>query len=102
MNLSSIAVHKASPAKPPANARLVQAAHQFEALLLESLITAMEKGFALPGEASPLGTQGYGQLGAQALASGLSAAGGIGISTFVIHKLMKTNPISRAPEAEKS
>jgi Rod binding domain-containing protein len=73
----------------PADPKLVRAANQFESLLLESLIRSLDKGFALPGGDQVLGSQGFGDLGVQALASGITSAGGLGISALVLRNLLK-------------
>jgi len=72
---------------------LERAAHQFEALLLESLINSLEKGFSVPGGSQTLGTQGYSQLATQNLAGALSQAGGWGISALVTRSLLKTQGV---------
>jgi len=90
MNPISFPHPAAMPTDPARDPRLARAAYQFEALLLETLIGSLEKGFALPAKDNPLGASSYGELGVQALAGAVSRAGGIGLSAFVMRNLQKT------------
>ena len=98
MNAVQITPHAVKPAADP---KLVRAANQFESLLLESLIRSLDKGFALPGSDQILGSQGFGDLGVQALASGLTAAGGLGISRMVLRNLVKIQANSQHSLSQK-
>jgi Rod binding domain-containing protein len=98
MNSIPISAHLVNRAADP---KLARAAHQFESLLLESLIRSLDKGFALPGGDQVLGSQGFGDLGVQALASGLTAGGGLGISAVVLRNLMKTEAKHHPSKAAK-
>jgi Rod binding domain-containing protein len=75
--------------------KLVKAARQFEALLLESLLGPMERTFsALPGGANQAGSDTYNSLGVQALSAGLAASGGLGIASMIVRNLMKNHGIA--------
>jgi Rod binding domain-containing protein len=74
------------------HSRVAKAAQDFEALLLTSLLAPLEKSFsAVPGESSsPAGSEDYGYMGVQALASALAGTGGIGIARLVLRQLKST------------
>lgn len=89
--MSSILPAAASPptSNPAPPARLLHAARQFEALLLETLLGPVEKTFAsVPGAEDPSAAS-YQSLGAEALASGLAGRGGLGIADLIVRSLMK-------------
>lgn len=76
----------ATPAPRPG--RGAQAARDFEANLIGSLLESMEKSFAnLPGESTLPGTDNYNYMGTQALAQGLAAHGGFGIAAMISRHL---------------
>lgn len=82
--------------KPPS--RTVKAAQEFEAQLLSTLLRPLEKSFsAVPGEDSGANSDGYADMGIQALATALSASGGIGIAKMVARQLMSTEVSGGAP-----
>jgi Rod binding domain-containing protein len=69
--------------------RVVHAAHQFEAILLNSLLGSLEHSFsALPGKKADSIADNYHAMGMQALASSLAAGGGMGIATMIIRNLL--------------
>jgi Rod binding domain-containing protein len=74
-----------SPATPlPTLARGANAAREFEAQLIGSLLESMEKTFAaLPGQGDMTGSDDYNYLGTHALAEGLAARGGFGIAAMI-------------------
>jgi Rod binding domain-containing protein len=76
----------------PAEVRkVVEAAHQFEAAMLESFLQPMEKAFStLPGgnDENGLGVSGFSDMGTQAMASAISQAGGIGIADMLVRNLL--------------
>lgn len=80
-------------ATPPASEksdpqRLVRAAHQFEAVLLNQLLGSLEHSFSLLGEKkTDAGSDQYHFLGVQALASSIAAKGGIGIADMIVRNL---------------
>jgi Rod binding domain-containing protein len=71
--------------------RVMRAAHQFEAVLLNSLLGSLEHSFsALPGKKSDSIADNYHAMGMQALASSLAASGGLGIANMIAHNLLYT------------
>ena len=74
------------------HSRVAKATQDFEALLLTSLLAPLEKSFsAVSGESSaPAGSEDYGYMGVQALASALAGTGGIGIARLVLRQLKST------------
>ena len=81
-----IASVTAQPAPP---ARLVKAAKQFEALLINTLLGPMEKTFsALPGQKDVAGDSDYAYMATQALASAMAASGGLGIARMIVRNVM--------------
>jgi peptidoglycan hydrolase FlgJ len=80
-----------TPAPAHSPHRLARAAQDFEGMLLGSLLSPLEKSFsALPGEGSQAGSEQYGYLGVQALASALSKSGGLGLADLVVRQLRST------------
>jgi Rod binding domain-containing protein len=76
-----------STEKAPAE-KLVHAAHQFEALLLNQLLGSLEHTFcALGKDKTELGSDRYQFLGVQALASTIAAKGGLGIADMIVRNL---------------
>ncbi len=69
--------------------RAVKAAHDFEALLLGSLLESMQQGLSgLPGEPEkPAGFGDYGYMANQAIAAAISAGGGVGIAQLLLKHL---------------
>ena len=83
------------------HARIAKATRDFEALLLNLLLQSMVKTFsAVPGgETTAAGSDDYQYMGTQALASALSASGGIGIARLIEHKLAGTEvPLASGTE----
>jgi len=71
-------------------AKVMRAAQDFEAVLLESLLQPLEKTFStVPGTEGQAGSEDYQYLGTQALAMGLASSGGLGIARMLIHNLLK-------------
>jgi Rod binding domain-containing protein len=67
--------------------KLVKAAHEFEAILLESWLEKMNKSFV--GETASLDPahDTVSSLGSQAIAQALAARGGIGIANMILRQL---------------
>ncbi len=85
-SLATVSPGLATAAKLPG--RGAQAARDFEANLIGSLLESLEKTFAaLPGESNLPGAEDYNYLGAQALAAGLAARGGFGIAAMISRHL---------------
>jgi len=73
--------------------KIVRAAHQFEALLLNSLFGSLEHTFsALPGNKLQDESENYHAMGMQALATSLADKGGIGIADMIIRSLSTRQP----------
>ena len=91
----------ASTAEPAPLRKLVKAAQQFEGLLLNTLLTPMEKSFSsLPGQKDVAGADDYAAMSAQALAAAMSAAGGLGIARMIIHNVMIRHEVKSDPSNE--
>lgn len=70
--------------------RVARAAHQFEAVLLNSLLGSLEHSFsALPGKKTDSVADDYHSMGMQALSATLAANGGVGIASMIIRNLMR-------------
>jgi peptidoglycan hydrolase FlgJ len=68
--------------------KLVHAARQFEAILLNQLLGSLEHAFsALGKEKKEAGSDDYQFLGLQALASSVAAHGGLGIADMIVRNL---------------
>ena len=90
----SVSIPFAIPALPsthPAGkVKAEKAAQDFEAVLLSSLLESLQKSFAdTTGESSP-GSDNYAAMGTQALASAISARGGIGIARMILQQWQQT------------
>jgi Rod binding domain-containing protein len=73
-------------------ARLIRAAHQFEAVLLNQMLGALEHTFSTLGkEKTEAASDHYHFLGMQALASSIAAKGGIGIADMIVRSLRQTD-----------
>lgn len=71
--------------------RVVHAARQFEAVLLNTLLGSLEHSFsALPGKKSDSIADNYHSMGMQALASTLADRGGVGIANMIALNLLHT------------
>lgn len=104
MNLSILSPTTGIPgAQPAGKAKAEKAAQDFEAILLGSLLQSLQKSFAGPSEDAPVGSDSYAAMGTQALASAMSAHGGIGIARMILHQWQQTKvPELSAPEVPPS
>ena len=86
------------------NRKALSAAHQFEAVLLNTLLGSLEHSFSdLPGKKAAVGSDNYHYLAMQALASNLSAHGGIGIADMIVRSLQKSGtPATPAANNKKA
>jgi Rod binding domain-containing protein len=90
LSASSSANSAAAPTEAYAQ-RVSHAAHQFEAVLLNSLLGSLEHSFsALPGKKSDSIADNYHAMGMQALASSLASGGGVGIAKMIEGNLLHT------------
>ena len=67
--------------------KLVKAAHEFESILLQSWMEKMNKSFLGTEESQDPAHDTVSSLGTQAIASALSARGGIGIASMILRQL---------------
>jgi Rod binding domain-containing protein len=80
------------PAAPPAaKVKADKAAQDFESVLLTSLLESLQKSFTGNAEDGSPGSDNYAAIGAQALASAMSAQGGIGIARMILRQWQQTN-----------
>jgi peptidoglycan hydrolase FlgJ len=94
-SLLPVALPPAATARLSPSPRLVRAAQQFEALLLETLLAPLEKTFAsIPGGESLSSADSYQSLGAETLATGLSHSGGLGIAAMIIRNFLKNKAVT--------
>ena len=63
--------------------RLVQAAHQFEALMMKELLAPMSRACMEDSEGEDTGV--LGEFASESLAGGLSDRGGMGIADRILH-----------------
>jgi Rod binding domain-containing protein len=92
--MSPAKILPAPPTQPsPTDRKIRHAAQEFEGVLLNTLLSSLEKTFAtLPGTKLETGADQYQSLGAQSLASGLAARGGIGIADLIARSLQSKTP----------
>jgi Rod binding domain-containing protein len=82
--------------------KIAKAAHEFEAVLLNTLLGPLESTFSsLPGKESDAISDNYHSLGMQALTSNLAAKGGFGIAAMIVKSLSKREQAGSASH-EKS
>jgi len=95
MSLSITSASLLSAAAHPAGkAKAEKAAQDFEAVLLGSLLESLQKTFAGTSEDGPAGSSNYTVMATQALASAMSAHGGIGIARLILRQWQQ----SKVPE----
>ena len=73
--------------------KVIHAAHEFEAVLLNTMLGPLEQTFSsLPGKTKDSESDNYHYLGMQALSSALAANSGLGFANMMIHGLLKSGP----------
>jgi Rod binding domain-containing protein len=83
--VSNIVPPSATPAAIAHDAKMVRAARQFEAVLLNSLLGSLQHSFSsLGGKKTDSESTNYDYMGMQALSSALAARGGIGIAQRIV------------------
>jgi len=99
--ISSIAGTAAAPASSNAtpSPKLVKAAHEFEAILLQSWLEKMNQSFVGEGGSLDPGHDTMSSLGTQAIAQAMAARGGIGIASMILRQLQRHGD-SEAPALE--
>lgn len=85
LNISS-AITALPAAQPATKMKAEKAAQDFEAVLLTSLLDSLQKSFAGTADESSAGSDSYAAMGTQALASAISAHGGIGIAGMILRQ----------------
>ena len=79
-----------NPANDPgagASPKLVKAAHEFEAILLQSWLEKMNQSFVGESPSLDPAHDTVSSLGSQAIATALAARGGIGIANMILRQL---------------
>jgi Rod binding domain-containing protein len=92
MNTASTLTSAFMPSTPAAEhaRKIAKAAHEFEAVLLNSVLGPLEHTFAsLPGKEADAVSDNYHSLGMQALTSTLAMKGGVGIADMIVKSLSK-------------
>jgi Rod binding domain-containing protein len=92
MNATSPVTAPFIPSTPAAEQarKITKAAHEFEAVLLNTLLGPLEHTFAsVPGKQTDAVSDNYQSLGMQALSSSLTAKGGLGIADMIVKSLLK-------------
>ena len=88
MVIPAIQNSSAPAAEEPHPDKLVHAAQQFEAILLNQLLGSLQHAFCSLGEdKTEAGSDQYQFLGLQALASSVAAKGGLGIADMIVRNL---------------
>jgi Rod binding domain-containing protein len=78
--------------------KVVHAAHEFEAVLLNTMLGPLEQTFSsLPGKKPDSESDNYHYLGMQALSSTLANSKAFGISDLIIRKLSSPDLAAPAP-----
>jgi Rod binding domain-containing protein len=97
--ISGVATAMAEAKDDPA--KLIRAAHQFEAVLLNQLFGSLEHSFSTLGkDDSADGADQYRYLGMQALATSIAGSGGIGIAGMIIRSLNQPEQHSAGSAAQ--
>jgi len=97
-------VSSASAFNSAKSPKVLQAARDFEAVLLGTLIKSLEKGFTvLPGGDPPAESDSYHDFETEALARGLAAQGGLGIARLIADNLQhaKDLPSGSIPKVSR-
>lgn len=78
-----------SPVSPRDLQKIVHAAQEFEAILLETFLRPLTESLSsLPGAEPEMGMSGYRDFGLQALATGMAKGGGIGLANMIVRNLV--------------
>ena len=81
------------PPLEPGKSKAEKAAQDFESVLLGSLLESLQKTFSGTSEDGSIGSS-YARMGTEALASAMSARGGIGIARLILQQWRQ----SKVPE----
>jgi len=87
LSMAEISAETASAATP--QPRLVHAAHEFEAQMMQELLKPMTQGEGLDGDGDSASGSGgvLGEFASEALGRGLSERGGFGIAASIVREL---------------
>jgi Rod binding domain-containing protein len=77
-------------AQPAGKVKAEKAAQDFEAVLLTSVLEALQKSFAGTSPDESVGSDNYALMGTQALAGAIAAHGGIGIARMILNQWQQT------------
>lgn len=80
--------------RQPSQAKAAKAAHDFEAILLTSLLDGLQKAFTGVSDDDASGGGNYALMGTQALASALAAGGGVGIARLILQQWQHTKVLA--------
>jgi len=103
--MSSVGMPGVLPISAPAprDQKILHAAQEFEAVLLNTLLGSLATTFAtMPGDAIESSSTHYQYLGMQALSSCLAARGGLGITRLVTQSLTSRGQHGEVDRREKS
>jgi len=102
--VSPVTSPNATPASVAHDAKMLRAAQQFEAVLLNSLLGSLQQAFSsLDGKKTDSESTNYNYMGMQALSSALAARGGIGIAARIAASLRQhENAAQLAPSNGKA
>lgn len=95
---ASEAVPAVVPNKP--DAKLVEAARQFEAIFVRKMMASMETSSGITGQKQP-GSDIYGSMITGALADAATQGDGMGLSALILESLsqkLPAQPVAAAPE----
>ncbi len=96
---ASVAQNAETGAKKTPSPQLVQAAHQFEGMMIEQLLKPMTSGVALDDSGDEAGSNGaLNDFASESLSQSLSQHGGLGIANWIVRDL---SPAGNHPETGK-
>lgn len=99
---SALAASRPSGPSADYTRKVIKAAREFEAVLLNTLLGPLEHTFSsLPGKDTDVESDNYQSLGMQTLASSLAAKGGLGIADVIVKSLSRRADAG-TPANEKS
>jgi Rod binding domain-containing protein len=90
MNLSISAPAALPNSHPAEKTKAEKAARDFEAVLLGSLLSSLQKTFAGTPGGNSSENSNYAAMGTQALASAMAARGGLGIAQLILRQWRQT------------
>jgi peptidoglycan hydrolase FlgJ len=90
MNLSISAPAALPSSHPAGKTKAERAAREFEAVLLGSLLSSLQKTFAGTPGGNSSENSNYTAMGTQALASAMAARGGLGIAQLILRQWRQT------------